>query len=368
MSAIGEFTGLPLPVFTAFGWAGEEAAIQFALDHLKVFIDTLHANLSDEARLEFPIRGINQDAQLAYLGTGRDVEEGPYIAFTARPNFLELRLTITNRLVVHRGLRAAEKEPDRWYAQVKKLSDSWSMQIEQRLIEEESGIESHYGDLFKDAIARLDLEASKKAISRGVFLNGEDKWLIPMYFSFRINSIEASSMNSKLIPFIAAKIDEILPMLRMFTRKQGRASAIKGKSSGKVVRRVNGSRKGTGGRSKSAEAVSTPEIPKTFAYETEIKPLHLRKGFINLTTYHWEFFAQGPRTEIRPITVFYGDQTDKASTVWRLQPDNRARVVLSEPVHAWLQANFPPNSKISISATKLLSDEIEVKITQAEQA
>ena len=34
MSATNQFNGLTMPVFTAFGWAGEETAIQFALSQL----------------------------------------------------------------------------------------------------------------------------------------------------------------------------------------------------------------------------------------------------------------------------------------------------------------------------------------------
>jgi len=50
MSATNQFTGLPMPVFTAFGWAGEETAIKFALEQLELFIQQLHAGLSKGAR------------------------------------------------------------------------------------------------------------------------------------------------------------------------------------------------------------------------------------------------------------------------------------------------------------------------------
>ena len=365
MSAIGEFTGLPMPVFTAFGWSGEEAAIQFALTHLDTFIKTLHSQLSQEAKLELPVFGINQEAQLAYLATHRDPEDGPYLAFSARPNFLEMRLVVTNRLVVHRALRMAEKEPERWYERVKLLGPKWAMQIEQRLIEEESGVESHYSDLYKDSLSQLDFENSKTIMSRAAFLNGEEKWLIPMYFSYRLNSMDASSMNSKLIPHMATAVDEILPIIRTYSRKQGARSGSKN-GSARVVKRSNGVTKTTRptARTKAAEPPAPP-APKTFSHEVDLKPLHLRKGFINLTAYHWEFFADGPRSETRAITLFFEDQVDKESTVWRLQPNNIARIMLSETAHGWFQDKLSPNTRISITATKLSNNEIEVKIGTA---
>ena len=45
MQPTEEFTGLGMPVFTAFGWAGEETAQKYAYSQLEQFIALLHANL-----------------------------------------------------------------------------------------------------------------------------------------------------------------------------------------------------------------------------------------------------------------------------------------------------------------------------------
>ena len=50
MSSKTAFTGLTMPVFTAFGWAGQETAINYALDQLEQFIHLLHNNLSRQAK------------------------------------------------------------------------------------------------------------------------------------------------------------------------------------------------------------------------------------------------------------------------------------------------------------------------------
>lgn len=46
------FTGLTMPVFTAFGWAGEETAIKFAFTQLEAFIGALHVNLPRTVQME----------------------------------------------------------------------------------------------------------------------------------------------------------------------------------------------------------------------------------------------------------------------------------------------------------------------------
>ena len=54
MSSKTAFTGLSMPVFTAFGWAGEENAINYALDQLEQFVHLLHNNLSRQAKGDSP--------------------------------------------------------------------------------------------------------------------------------------------------------------------------------------------------------------------------------------------------------------------------------------------------------------------------
>ena len=48
-----------MPVFSAFGWAGEENALKFALSQLQLFIETLYARLPADAREELPAFGLS---------------------------------------------------------------------------------------------------------------------------------------------------------------------------------------------------------------------------------------------------------------------------------------------------------------------
>lgn len=374
MSTDSQFNGLPLPVFTAFGWAGEETAIKFALSHLEVFVKKLHQDLSPHAKLELPLNGVNPEAQLVYLANNREPEDGPYITFIARPTTFELRLCMTNRLVVHRGLRLAEGDPTTWYKRLQGLEGPWTLQIEQRLIEEESGAESHYTDLYKGPVSALGVEESQKLISRAFFLNGEEKWAMRVYLSYRITANQASALNSQLTHEMAERVEILLPIVSQFARqnKKVRASASKNGTS-KVVRKTTSSNGSSA--AKSAKTAKTARkvlnghheepVAQTFSYQTEVKPLYIRKGFINLTSRHWPFFADSARMETRPITIQYGEDQDKNGSVWRLQPDDIARIVLGDSAHGWFEKTFQPNSKISITATRLPDNEIQVVLKEA---
>jgi hypothetical protein len=94
----------------------------------------------------------------------------------------------------------------------------------------------------------------------------------------------------------------------------------------------------------------------------ELKPLHLRKGFINLTAAHWPFFADSPRINTRPVTLYYSGKYDKTTTVWRLQPEETARIVLGEAVQGWFAKTFDGRTHVKITATKLPKDEIQINL------
>ncbi|MEM7798189.1 MAG: hypothetical protein AAF633_03285 [Chloroflexota bacterium] len=369
MSTDSQFNGLPMPVFTAFGWAGEDAAISFALSHLETFVKALHKELSPHAQLEFPLSGVNNDAQLVYLAANREPEDGAYITFIARPTTFELRLCLTNRLVVHRGLRSGENDPAGWHRMLQSLGEGWTLQLEQRLIEEESGAESHYNDLFKDQVLALSAEDSQKMISRAVFLNGEEKWAIRFYLSYRMSADQASAQNSGLTRTVAEKVDSLLPLVAQFARQQKRSKSTVSKNGSTKVRKTKtgGSRTSRATKSTSKTKTVVPEvmIPATFSYETEVKPLYIRKGFINLTSRHWPFFAESARMETRPVTIQFGEQEDKSGSVWRLQPDDIARLVLGDSAHGWFEKHFQPNSRVSITATRMPDNEIQVTISAA---
>jgi hypothetical protein len=103
-----------------------------------------------------------------------------------------------------------------------------------------------------------------------------------------------------------------------------------------------------------------------FTFVSELKPLHIRRGFINLTSNHWPFFALTARTEVREVTVKYEDKINKKSAVWRLVPNDQARIVLAPQVQEWLDENFGSEERIQVTAIKLGDKDIEITLDHAE--
>jgi len=364
MSGTTQFTGLPMPIFTAFGWAGEENAIKFALEHLDVFIRTLHDSLSVEAKTLLPFWGVNKEAQTVYLAANADPERGPYIAFYARPLSFEMRIAITDRATINRGLKVAEKDQNRWHQQLTHLGENWHLHIQQMHVDEESGAVSFYQDLFKDAVFALDPDSCASVTSRAAFLNSEAKWVTPVFMSYRIDSGHAAGMSTQLISVVQEELEKSLPLVAVFSRQQ-KAAAKSQKGTGRTKKSSSIKRTVRGGEAttKSADKKAVKEeAAKEFSYVALLKKLHLRKGFINMTAKHWPFFAKTARTETRAVTVYYDGRYDKSAAVWRLQPDNVARLVLGDESQRWLESNFSPESKISIHVIRMEENEIQIRL------
>jgi hypothetical protein len=110
------------------------------------------------------------------------------------------------------------------------------------------------------------------------------------------------------------------------------------------------------------EPITAVAPEEGFEFVTDLKPLHLRKGFINLTEQHWAFFALNSRTETRPVTVYYDGIYDKDSAVWRLVPSDKARLVLSSHVQSWMEDNFTPDDRIQLVVRRLAAEEIQISL------
>ncbi len=357
MSVNGQFSGLAMPVFTAFGWAGEENAIKFALAELELFINTVYQDLSQEARGEFAHFGINPEANTAYLAGKRETEKGVYVAFNARPLTFEMRFSVRDKAVLNRGLRAGEKNPILWHRLISELGEGWSLHIQQYLIDEEGGEASFYQDIFKDDVVRLTPEVAETITSRAAFLNSEVKWVTPFHISYRIPSDQVAGMKEEIISFICEKIDQLLPILQNFTKN----GASKKPKTRKTTKRATKAKVASPKAAKSKTAAGPSR--NGFTYEADLKPLHIRKGFINLTTDHWPFFATSARSELREITVYFDGKFDKDCAVWRLQPNDLARIVLSDDAHRWLENEFSSETKIKVQATRLPSEEIQINLS-----
>lgn len=355
--SMSKFTGLTMPVFTAFGWAGEETAISYALSQLEQFIAVLHARLPSHIQTELPYYGMSQESQGVYLAPTQEVESDAHIAFYARPLSLELQLAIVDKDVLAKGLKKATKDVVNCHRLVTQLGPEWSLRVQQMQIDEDSGEAAHYQDLFKDSVKELDQEACEAVVSKAEYLNGEEQWVTPVYLSRRFPSEQAAAMGKAIPKVMSEHIAELWPIFLLL--------------SGRSARKPRKSKKKT--RSKRKTKVTVPptsaggpqpkiEPDEGFTYVTELKPLHIRRGFVNLTPQHWPFFAINARTEIRDVTVYYDGIYDKKSTMWRLQPNDLARLVLSPAVHEWLEDNFSSSDMIQVTAQKLSDDEIQISL------
>lgn len=350
-----QFAGLTMPVFTAFGWAGEEAALEYALNQLEHFITSLHARLSRRAQTNLPFFGIDRDGQVVYLSADENPEEDVYIAFQPRPLSLELQLAVTDEMAIGRALKAANNQPQRWRELLQDLGPDWELHVKQMEADEESAERTSYQDLFKDTVATLDEQTAESVSSRAYFLNGEPQWVVPVFVSWRLPAEQVATMGTDVVPVMANEIDEMMSLLEFM---MGKVKA----DAEKVT--------GTAGKATKAKAkqVAQEEIQpdEQFTYVAELKPLHIRKGFVNLTPEHWDFFAQSARSTTRSVTVAFEDKIEKGASVWRLSSNDMARVVLNESAREWLNDNFAPDDRLQITATKFGEDEIEVVLEPAE--
>lgn len=355
MPSIKQFNGLPMPVFTAFGWAGEETAIKFALEQMELFIHALHARLPRSIQSRLGHVGVSAANQAVYLAASPEVESDVHIAFYARPMSLELQLAITDEKALTKGFKEAQKQPALAHRLITELGADWSLRVQQMQIDEETGEVAHYQDLYKDSVVNLDEETAAAVFEKAAYLNGEGKWLIPVYLSRRFPSEQASNMGPAIIDVMSEHVAALIPILSFLTgRKTTKESSARTK--GKA-------------RQKAKATVPEPALQDSeidpeegFTYVSVLKPLHLRRGFVNLTSRHWPFFAVNSRTETRPVTVYYDGIYDKDSAVWRLLPNDQARLVLSPTVHQWLEDHFEANDRVQITAKKLDGQEIQISL------
>ena len=359
MSATNQFVGLPMPVFTAFGWAGEETAIKFALEQLEQFIQQLHAELSPDAKDLFPYAGMNHETKSVYLAADSEADENLFVSFFARPMSLELQLAIIDPKVLAGGYKIATAQPTLAHRLITELGPDWSLRVHQIQVDEESGEQANYQDLFKDSVTKLDPDDAKELFEKTAYLNGQDKWTIPFYLSRRFQSEQIAAMNIAVVQVINDQINEMLPLLHFLTGKKKSSARTRSTGKKKAV-------KGASTVKETAVSEATVLEEAGFTYVSEVKPLALRKGFVNMTSHHWPFFAINSRTETRPVTVYYDGIYDKASSVWRLQPNNVARLMLSPQVHQWYEDNFEANDHIQLSVAKLDDEEIQISLKHAE--
>jgi len=274
---------------------------------------------------------------------------------------LELQLAITDPAVLKKGYKIATAQPTLAHRLITELGPDWSLRIQQLEVDEDSGDRVNYQDLFKDSLTKLDPENAKELFEKTDYLNSQEKWFIPLYLSRRFESEQIAAMNVAVIQVMSEQVDAMLPLLHFLMGKKKKTKRTRKKTKAKSKRIKKTTVSGT----IASDVVTIPQ-EDGFVYVSEVKPLALRKGFVNMTSQHWPFFAFNSRTETRPVTVYYDGVYDKASSVWRLQPNNMARLVLSPQVHQWYEENFEANDHIQLSVAKLDDEEIQISLKHAD--
>ncbi len=353
------FIGLTMPVFNAFGFFSEENAVKFALDQMEQFISGLHANLSRDTQVLMPHFGLDKETQGVYLARALETGNDLYISWHLKPNTMRMAVNQTDRALLTKAFKAIQKNHSAWMSALGELPDTWELRLQQMEHNPETGESTNYKDLFNDKVANLTPVLSTELVERMIYLNGEDKWLTTIQLTNKVSSDFVSAMGAKVTTQFAEQLDDMLPLLRLLAggvKSSGRKLA-KGKK--RTVARKKGS-------ATSASAMADKRTEE-FTFNALLKPLHIRKGFINMTPTHWPFFQINSRTTVREITLRYDNNVDKDSTVWRLVPDDRARIVLSDKAQHWLEDNFVANDEVQVHATKLNQDiEIEIALVQSE--
>lgn len=348
------FNGLSMPVFTAFGWAGEENAINFALSQMELFINSLQASLPREAQSIFPYWGIDKEANVAYIAAEEQPEEGLYISMAARPLSLEINLSLKDKASLKKAYKMITADLDAFFKLLNDLGLDWQIHLQQVEYDPDAEETTFYQDLLKSKIGELNLEETVHIIARAEYLNEEDKWVIPLNIFRRSESEKISSMGYKIIDHMVGQISSLIPLAQFISGKKRRK---KRKPSDKPKQKSVGDVEETAIR----QPADSAELEK-FVYVSHLLPLHIRRGFINLTPKHWPFFGLNARSETRLATLKFGDQIDDECTVWRLSPNDQARLVVSSKAQHWLELNFEPNDSIQVTAVKLSDKKIEIAL------
>lgn len=171
------FLGLTMPVFTAFGWAGEETAVQFALEQMKEFVAAMHSNLPRDIQMALPHHGLDKESQGVYLAHALETESDVHVTYHARPMALRMGIHVSERNALNRAFTTVQKHPDAWLKALQGLGDAWEIRFQQMEFNPDTSEATHYKDLYRGPVSELTAEQSAELVDRMVYLNGEEKWL-----------------------------------------------------------------------------------------------------------------------------------------------------------------------------------------------
>jgi hypothetical protein len=274
---------------------------------------------------------------------------------------LEVQLGIVGKTLLSKGLAAINKDPVVAHHVLTQLDPNWALRIQQMQVDPESGERAHHLDLFKDSVNNFTEEQAREIFGRAAYLNEEDKWTTPVFLSLRLPSERVAAMGLAVLDISADLVATLMPTLRLFTGKK--AKKTRAPRATKAARPADAAEETPTGEPTITGSIKS--MADSFTYIADLKPLHIRRGFINLTPAHWPFFAHSNRAETRDVTIVFGGRQDRHSSVWRLQPDDQARLVLGPQVHEWLEENFANSEAIRVAARRLDNDEIRITLDAA---
>jgi len=283
-----------------------------------------------------------------------------HIVFFARPMSLELQLVLSEKKALAKGLKYAEEQPALAHRVVTELGEEWSLRIQQMQVDDESGEAANYQDVYKDSVVNLNEETAVTIFNKAAYLNSEEKWVTPLYVSRRFNAEQISVMRLEVLDVVGKEIEKLIPLVQFL---RGRKAAKKTKKTKPKKKRA---KKKTAPTASSTITSSDIDPEKGFTFVTAVKPLCFRKGFVNMTPQHWDFFKINSRTETRDVTVYYDGVYDKDSAVWHIQSNGMARLVFSRSVHRWFKDNFDNDDQIHLAVKRLDGAEIQISLKAVE--
>jgi hypothetical protein len=241
------------------------------------------------------------------------------------------------------------------------LDAAWTLRVQQMQVDAETGERTHHQDLYKDSVATLSEGAATEIFARAAYLNEEDGWATPIYLSMRVPSDRVAAMGTTILSVSTDLVMNLVPVINALLGRKAKKKPGKSKATKAAVPVETGPTVTIEGEERAA-AATLVESADSFIYLAELMPLHIRRGFVNLTTGHWPFFALNARAQTRDVTVVFDGRQDKHSSVWRLQPDDQARLVLGPQVHDWIEENFSSSDQIQVTARKLDNNEIRITL------
>jgi len=352
-----QFTGLTMPVLSAFGWTGEEAAMTFALSQLEEFINLLYEELSIDMRRLFPYHGLDREGRRGYFSTQKDPDSGVAIEFSPRPLSLRIGLSALESGAIRQALDEAKADGQRWFELVGALGEGWNLQIQQVRLRRSGEEETETQALYDGPVRELDLQTAVIMASQAALLNDEEQWRTPIRFVRRLEAEKVAALGMEVIRHTQIEVSRLLPLLKLFLGKLDQEVVVGEEEEVVELKPVIEVEETVIENLKAASKLSE------FVYVADLKALHIKKGFINLTPLHWPFFARTARAATREVSVLFNEEDDDNSSVWRLVDNEQARLVLGQKAQRWMVKQFAPRDRIIVEASKVDGGNIEVRLS-----